>query len=453
METDSPRYAAIVKALADDINTGRLKPGDQLPTQRDLADQLGVSIGTVTRAYKAAERRGLVRGEIGRGTFVGGSGPGEFNGADLGIREPGMVDLSVTHPLYSLDPDLGATLRRLSRQPDLQRLLQYQPNQGMRHHREAGAQWVSRLGFDTGPENVLVCAGTQHALTVMLTSIVGRGGSLFVEELTYPGVKALANLLEIKLIPLPVDEGGLVPDSFESACKQRRAQALFTIPTIHNPLTVTMSDSRRREIAGIAVRYNISIFEDAIHHPLADNPPQPLSAYAPENSYLAAAFSKVVTGGLRVAYLVAPPDAVDQLSQAVWATHWMTSPLMAEVAANWIEDGTADAVIQRKKAEARARVNMAREILSGYGMKANDCGYHVWLEIPGAWENAAGFATEARRRGVAVSPADVFATGGNVPNAVRLSLSAPNDRDSLRRGLNKLARLLSETPCCGPPVV
>ncbi len=453
METESPRYAAIVEALADDINTGRLKPGDQLPTQRDLADQLGVSIGTVTRAYAAAERRGLVRGEIGRGTFVGGSGLGEYKGADLGPREPGMVDLSVTHPLYSLDPDLGATLRRLSRQPDLQRLLQYQPNQGIPRHREAGARWVSQLGFETGPENVLVCAGTQHALTVMLTSVVGRGGSLFVEEVTYPGIKALANLLEIKLVPLPVDDEGIVPDSFESACKLRRAQALFTIPTIQNPLTATMSDSRRREIAGIAVRYNISIFEDAIHHPLADNPPQPLSAYAPDNSYLAAAFSKVVTGGLRVGYLVAPPDAVDQLTQALWATHWMTTPLMAEVAATWIENGTADAVIKQKKAEARIRVNMARELLSGYSLKSSDCGYHAWLEIPEAWENAAGFATEARRRGVAVSTADVFATGGNVPNAVRLSLSAPNDRESLRRGLNKLARLLSETPCCGPPVV
>jgi DNA-binding transcriptional MocR family regulator len=86
-------------------------------------------------------------------------------------------------------------------------------------------------------------------------------------------------------------------------------------------------------------------------------------------------------------------------------------------------------------------------------LKTSDCGYHAWLEIPGAWDSAAGFATEARRRGVVVSPADVFATGGNVPNAVRLSLSAPNDRDALTHGLNKLARLLSETPCCGPPVV
>jgi DNA-binding transcriptional MocR family regulator len=214
-----------------------------------------------------------------------------------------------------------------------------------------------------------------------------------------------------------------------------------------------MSGNRRREIAAIAVRHNVAVFEDAIHHPLVDNPPPPLAAYAPENSYLAAAFSKVVTGGLRVAYLASPPDAVDQLTQAVWATNWMTSPLMAEIAADWIEDGTAAAVIRKKKEEARARVKMTREILADFSVKSSDSGYHVWLEIPEAWESAAGFATEARRRGVAVSPADVFATGGNIPNAVRLSLSAPKDRTTLKRGLTKLARLLSETPCCGPPVV
>jgi DNA-binding transcriptional MocR family regulator len=450
MESDSPRYAAIVEALAGDIETGRLKPGDRLPTQRDLADQLGVSIGTVTRAYAAAERRGLVRGEIGRGTFIAGVG---VKGADLGPRTPGVVDFSVTHPLYCLDPDISGALRTLSRQPGLQQYLQYQPNEGMRHHREAGAKWVSNLGMDTAADNVLVCAGTQHAITVLLMSLVGRGGSLFVEELTYPGIKALANLLEIKLVPLPMDGEGLIPDSFDAACRQRRAQALFTIPTIQNPCTTTMSNGRRQEIADIASRHGVPVFEDAIHHALPDEVPPLLSAFRPENSYLAAAFSKVVTGGLRVAYLVAPPDAVDQLTQAVWATNWMTSPLMAEVASMWIEDGTADATIRRKREEARARVAIARQILGEDRLHTADCGYHAWLEIPEAWENAAGFATEARRRGVAVSSADVFATGGIVPNAVRLSLSAPCDRDEVKQGLTKLARLLSETPCCGPPVV
>jgi len=453
MGPGKPRYAAIVDALAGDIDAGRLKPGEQLPTHRELADRLDVSVGTITRAYAAAERRGLVRGEIGRGTFVAGAATGQYRGAELGARTPGVIDLAVTHPLYSQGPDLSSVLRDLSRTPQLNELLHYQPNQGLWRHREAGAVWMSRFGLETTADNVLICAGTQHALTVTLTSVVGRGGSLFVEELTYPGIKALANLLEIKLVPLPVDEEGLIPDAFESACRQRRAKALFTIPTIHNPLTFTMPETRRREVASIAARYDVPIVEDAIHHLLADDPPPPLSAFEPQISYCIAAMSKVVAGGLRVAYLVAPREAVDQLTQAIWATNWVTAPLCGEIAARWIEDGTAENTIQRKRSEAAARVVIAREVLSCRDLYADDHGLHAWLELPQPWESAAGFAAEARRRGVAVAPADVFAVGGKIPNAVRLSLSAPFDRDVVTQALRKIARLLDDAPCCGPPIV
>ena len=111
MGPGKPRYAAIVDALADDIDTGRLKPGDQLPTQRELADRLEVSVGTITRAYAAAERRGLVRGEIGRGTFVAGAGADRYRSSELGSKGPGVIDLAVTHPLYAQGPDLAAVLR------------------------------------------------------------------------------------------------------------------------------------------------------------------------------------------------------------------------------------------------------------------------------------------------------------------------------------------------------
>jgi DNA-binding transcriptional MocR family regulator len=453
MSAGKHRYAAIVDALVDDIDAGRLQPGDQLPTHRDLADQLGVSIGTITRAYAAAERRGLVRGEIGRGTFVAGTAADIYGAAEFVQVEPGVVDLAVTRPLYDLDPDLAAALRDVARLPELQDLLHYQPNAGTWRHRTAGAEWASRFGVETDPEHVLVCAGTQNALAVTLTTACRPGDGLFVEELTYPGLRALATLLELRLIPLPMDDEGLLPDAFESACRQRRAKALYTVPTIHNPLTTTMSETRRHAIAGIADRHGIAIIEDAIHHLLADDAPPPLSVMAPKNSFFVAAMSKVVTGGIRIAYLVAPPGMVETLTQAVWATSWMAAPLCGEIAAKWVEDGTADETMRRKKAEARARVKIAREILAGFDLRADDCGHHAWLELPERWESAAGFAAEARRRGVAVTPADLFAVGGNIPNAVRLSLSAPRTHEALSAGLRKVAQTLTAAPGLGPAIV
>lgn len=453
ISTDGPRYAAIVNALVEDIDAGRLRRGDQLPTHRELADRLGVSVGTVTRAYAAAERRGLIRGEIGRGTFVGGRTADVYGAADFGTKPTGVVDLAVTRPLEHLDPDLRAALRELARRPELPDLMHYQPNAGMWRHRVAGADWVSRFGLETSPENVIVCAGTQHALNVVLSALTVAGDALFVEELTYPGIRVLANLLELKLVPLPMDEDGLIPEAFESACRQRRAKALFTIPTIHNPCTSTIPEARRQEIAAIASQHDVTIVEDAIHHLLADAPPRPLSAFAPDNSCFIGAVSKVVTGGLRIAYLVSPPGMVAQLTQAVWATNWMTSPLCAEIVATWIEDGTADETVRRKRAEARRRVTLAREILSGYRLHADDFGHHAWLELPERWESAVQFSAESRHRGVAVTPAEVFTVGGGKPRAVRLSLSAPHDRDVLSKALHKVAQTISSEPGLGPAIV
>ncbi|MDH3215146.1 MAG: PLP-dependent aminotransferase family protein [Candidatus Krumholzibacteria bacterium] len=450
---NKPLYAAIARALAEDIGAGRLRPGDELPTQRELADGLGVSVGTITRAYRAAERRGLIRGEIGRGTFVTGAPMDEYGAAEFEPTTPGVIDLAVVRPLYGLDPDLAPAMRELARLPALPELLHYQPNAGMRRHRAAGSQWVSRFGVHSDAENVIVCAGTQHALTVTLSTLCKPGDSLFVEELTYPGLRALANLLKLKMVPLPTDGDGLIPAAFESACRQRRASALFAMPTIHNPLTVTIPEARRREIAGIASKYGVAIIEDAINHLLADDPPPPLSVFAPEISYFIAAMSKVVTGGLRVAYLVAPKDSIDLLTRAVWATNWMTAPLCAEIATMWIENGTADNTLGHKRTEARDRVNIAREILDGFELRCNDFGHHAWLTLPDPWRSAAQFAEEARRRGVAVASADVFAVGGNPPVGVRLSLSAPPDREVLSAGLRKLKQVLGAGPGLGSAIV
>jgi len=443
----------LLEALAGDVESGRLAPGTQLPTQRELADVLGVSLGTVTRAYAEAEKKGIVRGEIGRGTFVTGGPREEYGAAEFELGTPGMIDLAVVRPLYGLEPDLGAALRGLARRPALSELLHYQPNAGMRRHRAAGAQWASRFGVDVDAESVIVCAGTQHALTVALTSLCESGDTLLVEELTYPGIRVLADLLGLKMVPLPMDDRGLVPEAFEAACRQRRPRALFTMPTIHNPAAVTIPDGRRRKIAATAAAHDVVIIEDTVNHLLADEPPPPLSVYAPETAYFVASLSKAVTGGLRVAYLIAHQRAMDSLTRAVWATNWMTAPLCAEIAAAWIEDGTADEACARKKAEAGKRVSAARRILSDFDLRADDHGHHAWLTLPECWQSAAQFAEEARRAGVAVAPADLFSVGAAAPAAVRLALSTPRNVETLSQGLGKLKRLLGGPPGLGAAIL
>ena len=447
LDPTRPRYEALAEALARDIAEGVLTPGDRLPTQRDLADRLGVSLGTVTRAYTLAERRGLIRGETGRGTFVGPPGPGLVDAAG---EVPG---LDVTWPLYDLDADLSRTLSDLASDPASQGLLRYQPNAGCDDHRAAGAEWAARFGVEVPAGRVLVCSGTQHILNLTMAYFTRPGDAVFCEALTYPGFRAIARLLERRVVGISMDRYGLVPDAFEAACRARRAKLLYTVPAIHNPTTATLSEKRRREIAAIAERYGVMIVEDAVHHLLADNAPPPIATFAPDHTCFVAGMSKVVAGGLRTAFLVAPEVHIPALGEAIWATAWMSAPLCAEVASRWVRDGTADATVKRKKTEAEARLELVRDKLRNHRLSYQRGGYHVWLTLPEE-HRASEVASEARRRGCAVTPADAFAAGPEAPpNSIRISLSGPRTRVALADAIDRLLMLLAEPPGPCTPIV
>ena len=223
-----PRYRAIADSLGHDIAAGRLPPGTRLPTHRWLADRLGVTVGTVTRAYAEAARRGLLSGEVGRGTFVRRAA--EVGGDDP-IVEGASLDLAHNHPpMPALGPFgdvLQRTLAVLSARPDLSALLGYPTDGGRLTYREAGAAWIERSGLRADPESVLVCAGSQHALTTVLATLLQPGDVLLTEALTYPGLQALANLLHVRLEGLALDRDGLRPDALEEACRRNPARALY----------------------------------------------------------------------------------------------------------------------------------------------------------------------------------------------------------------------------------
>jgi DNA-binding transcriptional MocR family regulator len=435
---DEPVYLALVQALENDLAEGRLRPGDRLPPQRALARGLGVALGTVTRAYAAAERRGLAYGEVGRGTFAGRKPAHDRfgNGASAGI------DLALAWPLYPLDPDLGSALQQVAGRDDVRRLLEYGPNAGHDHHRGAGSRWAELQGIAAEPGRVVITVGAQHAMTVALSTLLGPGDTLLTEPVTYPGLKAVAAALHVRLAPVPMDAGGIIPDALESACSSRRPRALYTIPTIQNPTASVLSEARRREIARIADRHGLAIIEDEVHRLLHPAPPPAFATLAPEITYSILSMSKVVTGGIRVAFLVTPPGRAERVAHTVWSTTWMAPPLLAEVAALWIGDGTAEATASRKRAEAAARLGIAAEILRDRRCRFTPNSYHVWLPLPGRWK-AAEFALACERRGVLVSTSSSFAINRDqLDNAVRLSLSGPATREELGRGLAVVADVL-----------
>src|SRR5215210_3350068 len=212
-----PRYVAIVEAIAEDIERGRLKPGDQMPTHRELANHVGVTTGTITRAYSEAARRGLLVGETGRGTFVKENLLDDAFPASSAGEDETLIDLSLNIPPLSFGDPLGQaltkTLSGLAARPGLSAIMGYQSAAaGIERHRVAGAAWVARSGLEARPQQILVCSGALHAMTVVFSTLAKPGDTVFTERLTYPGMKNLAHLFHLRLQGLPVDEDGLIPE-------------------------------------------------------------------------------------------------------------------------------------------------------------------------------------------------------------------------------------------------
>jgi DNA-binding transcriptional MocR family regulator len=445
-----PRYLAIVQAIAEGVARGQLKAGEQLPTHRELANLLGVTTGTITRAYSEAARRGLLVGETGRGTFVNADLFAHEFAEQSSTEGQELIDLSLNIPPLSVGDSVGQalskTLAGLAERPGLVALMGYHAPAGLKRHRIAGAEWVSRSGLEAKAEQILICNGALHAMTVAFCTLTKPGDSVFTESLTYPGMKNLAHLLHLRLKGLAMDDQGIIPESFDEACRNESAKVLYTIPTLQNPLGTVMPESRRRKIADIATKHNVAIVEDDVHSFMLPNPPAPLSSFAPENSYYILSTSKSIAGGMRIGYLCAPERMIQPLETSLRATTWMAAPLMAEIASEWIKDGTADRIVKEKRAEAAARQSIASQILKGFQFEAHEFSFHLWLHLPEPWRSNE-FTSQLRRCGVSVTPSEAFVAGREEsPHAVRVCLGAPGSRTQLEKGLTIVRGVLKGAP-------
>ena len=457
LRREGPRYLALADRIAEDVTSGRLAPGVQLPPVRQLATRLGVDLATVTRAYREAARRGLLAGHVGRGTFVrpalaaGAAGPG------LG-EAVGVVDLSLNLP-PRLAGDLAAralreTLAAVGAEDDPARLLTYHQNAGDEPHRAAGAMWIAARGLEAPAGRVVVTSGAQHALATVLLALLEPGDVVATEALTYPGFRALADHLHLQVAGLPLDELGIRPDALRALCRERPVKALYCTPTLHNPTAAVSPAARRRELAAVAEECGIAIIEDDVYGALVSDAPPPIAALAPTRTWFVASLSKAVAPGLRIGYVLAPgAREADRLAAAVRATTWMAPPLTADVAARWIRDGTARRLLAAHRAEAVARQALARRLLGGWDWRAHPEGYHGWLALPAPWSTAE-FVAQARRAGVTVTPRGAFEVSTDAPAAgVRISVSAAADTESLGRALGRLARLLELGPDGAAPII
>jgi DNA-binding transcriptional MocR family regulator len=447
-ERRGPTYLAIATALAEDVDRGLLRPGTRMPTHRDLAYRLGVTVGTVSRAYAEATNRGLVDGEVGRGTFVRQRIRRDMGDVPISAPLPNGVDFGLNYPPMppEIEQAFAETLRDVADSPDLGRLLRYAPHGGSIRHREAAAMWLSQLGHDAQPERTVVTNGAQHSMLVAFSALTEPGDVVLVDKLTFPGMVSLALLLRLRLHGVEVDEDGVVPDSFARACATYGPKAYYCMPTLHNPTTAILSPDRRRAIADLAERYNVLIVEDDIYRFLVPDAAPPLASLVPDRTLFLSSAAKQLAPGLRIGALSAPPRLLQRVEVAVRTTTWMAAPPMAEVFARWIEDGTAERLAKAKRCELAVRQRLAGDALRGLQVKTHPTSMHLWLTVPDVWRDA-DIAGEAARRGISVSPGALFAVSqGAGRGHLRLSIGNPPAQEDVVRGATQLAEMLQEPP-------
>lgn len=428
-EGSDPIYSRIADALERDVRSGVLVPSSRLPTHRELARSLRITPVTVTRAYAEAMRRGLVESMTGRGTFVRGAV----------MRRDAMPAIETDLATNIIQTPLPAPSRvLLERAGEVLTTSTYATGPGIERHRAAGAAWLKMTtGRDVDPELVSVTAGTQHALFVAFAAATKPGDTVLAEELTYHGVKGVAAIAGVKLEPLRMDRYGLLPDALERACRGRSgAKVLYTVPSLHNPTGIVMPETRRREIAKIALAHGLTILEDDVCGFLLDKTPTPLAAFAPERTLFLTGLGKALAPAMRVGFLSAPAAMLPRVHAALASTILFSSPVLAEMAATWIEDGTAARITAAKRAEVALRNRVARRILQNVSGDVRSS--HLWVELPKRW-NGDAFAEEARRRRVRVAAASSFVLRGEAPRAIRVSIGAPATVAELEQALHAIA--------------
>jgi len=422
-QSDGPLYRRIADQLQRDVEGGLLLPGSRLPTQRELAGRLGITVVTVTRAYNEAAERGLVESTVGRGSFV---------------RErrdkATMIDLS-TNVIHGGSPLMTAAL---AARIGAALTLPYGIGAGTERHRAAGASWIQRARSDAHASRIIVTAGAQQGILLSFAALLEPGDIVLTEEVTYHWVRSTAEMLRVRVEGVAIDRHGMLPDALEKAARKRGAKVVYITPTLQNPTGSVMPEKRRRDLAAVAERHGLTVVEDDVYGFLAEDARPALTSHVP--GIFITGMGKSTAPALRIGYLLAPQPLIPRLESLLNASTLFTSPVVAEIAASAIEDGTAARLAAERRDAIAVRSRAARKILGRHAGSSDERSPHLWIPLPPRWTSES-FAAAARARGVGVATAAQFAMTKEVPNAIRISIGAPSSVGELESALRVLESL------------
>lgn len=463
-----PLYLQVVEQIQERIRSGALPVGSRLPPIRQLADELHLTRLTVHNAYAELQADGWIESFVGRGSYVA-----ERPGAKAQMRPSPVL------PLVARNGSLGEMMR-LSHQPgmvsfaqaaaapetfpvrEFNRVMQhvlaeegpalfdYGITQGETVLREQLARTLLDRNVQAPPEQIVVVAGAQQGMDVVLRSLVGAGDTVLVEQPTYLGMVERMQMQGLKLVAVPIDEHGIRPEALETAITLHQPKLLYTIPTFHNPTGVCMSAARQEALLDIAQRHALPILEDDIYGLLSYDAPAPLPLKARDTTGLViylTSFSKVLMPGLRLGLLVAAPPLLETLIGMKRLADLHSPQIIQRAMAEYLARGYFAAHLRATKAIYRERRDaMVRSLVRHFPTDATwtvpGGGLCLWVGLPPGIRANELYET-ALEHGVAFAPGQVFFPDQPSQHWMRLSFAA-HTPEAIEAGAGTLGELLHQ---------
>lgn len=450
---NGPIYLRLADSIEGAISDGVLQAGAKLPPQRNLAYDLGVTIGTISRAYALIHERGLVSGEVGRGTYVnerktlsptprtepaaaafGGTrhtadASAEFRLNTTAAPDVGQSGLVVRH-IEAITREHAVDITNYARNfPD---------NWCM-----AGVRWLSQNGWSPKPENIVSTLGAHAAVMSVVTAMTAPGDRIVFEPLTYSHISRSAALAGRRVTLVDADENGIVPDDFERVCAQQHPKMIFLMSAGQNPTCATLPEERRRAIAEIARRYGVWIVEDNLYGAMTRGAIPLIAEFAPDITFVVGGLSKSVSAGVRGGWVACPA----QFASRIRISHSMMTGgmpfLLAELSARLVNSGDADDIRKECLAEINQREAIARRVFAGLEFNSLPDIAFLWLKLPEPWLSGT-FRSAAMKEGVLIDDEDEFKAGRTekVFHRIRISFSGPSRREEMTQAFGILRHLL-----------
>src|SRR4051794_31360939 len=401
------RSQALADALRGLVVDGRVAAGTRIPSERDLAVELGVSRGSVSRAYQRLADAGYLVSRRGAGstlTVPGGAAPAalpDLHDAE-GVLDPTTAARPAPDPLLA-----DAAVRAAVALPRHAAGRGYVPA-GLPALRAAIARRLTERGLATTPDEVLVTAGAQHALHLVLGLLVGPGDRVLVDAPAYPRTLSAIRGARARAVPVPLDEDGWSIPAWELSARGAAPRLAVTVADFHNPTGLVMGAAEREALALICARAGAVLVCDETSVELAlDGPalPPPLGAFDPGGSVITiGTMSKACWGGVRIGWVRATPRTVRELT-ALRASVDMAGPILEQLLALELL-GDWETVLASRRALLKARraalFTALAEHAPGWAVRRPHGGISAWARLPGP--DATRLAAAAAAHGIAISP-------------------------------------------------